>query len=153
MRMLALLVVLAGCVRDRPVDAPMISAQTPVTSAPPRATGAPPSGSADLSMIGTWEGVGTQDDGISWPMIVKVLSLEPGTCATADYPSLRCRAYWQCAGTADGVLQAEEHLIDDGATRCVDNGAMTMRLRGDGLLEWMWTGQGQSASSTLRRAR
>jgi hypothetical protein len=147
------LVLVAGCARERPVEAPVIAAETGTATSGRSGAAAPASPSPDPSIVGTWEGVGTQDDGLSWPMTVKVTSIEPGTCAAADYPSLRCRATWECVGTHAGVLHAEEHLIDDSATRCVDNGAMTMHLRGDGLLEWAWSAQGQSASATLRRAR
>jgi hypothetical protein len=148
---LSLVVLIAGCARERPVEAPVIAADA-ATVAPGR-IGAAASPAPDASMVGSWEGVGTQDDGLSWPMIVKLTSIEAGACATADYPSLRCRAAWDCIGVHAGALHAEEHLLDDGATRCVDNGAMTMHLRGDGLLEWAWSAQGQSASATLRRVR
>jgi len=145
MRRFALLLLLAACTRDRPVEAPVMAAESSAPMAVAR--------SLEGGIVGQWEGVGTQDDGLSWPMIVKVTTTEPGACASVDYPSLRCRASWECTSATDGSLRAEEHLLEDGATRCVDNGAMTMRLRADGLLEWSWSAQGQTASATLRRSR
>lgn len=101
-------------------------------------------------ILGTWEGVGTQDDGLSWPMKLDLVATE-GICATAEYPTLDCRAEWECTGRSGDVVRGVEHLVDDSPKRCIDKGAMTFQLKPDGTLDWHWKGQGQTASATLRR--
>jgi hypothetical protein len=98
--------------------------------------------------VGTWVGVGTQDDGQSWPMTVRITSTA-GVCAVASYVSLSCVAEWRCRGLEGAVLVASEHLRT-GQGRCVDEGEMQMQVEG-GVLEWSWRGKGQTANATLRR--
>lgn len=147
-----------ACVRVRPVEAPVIDVGRAgtvagelaeiVAEAPTLAVAA-----EAVGLIGRWEGVGAQDDGMTWPFSIEITSVQNGICGIASYPTLRCLAEWECTGFHDGVLTAEEHLREDGATRCIDDGSMTIRARPDGALDWHWTGQGQNATSTLRRAR
>ncbi len=145
-----------ACVKDRPVEAPVIDVGRGAPAREGLADGKPLSisaGFAQSGLVGRWEGIGAQDDGLTWPFSVEILSVQSGSCGAATYPTLRCQGEWECTGFKDGVLVADEHLLDDGATRCIDDGSMTMRMRTDGTLDWRWTGQGQNASSTMRRVR
>ena len=157
---IAFVVALAACAKTRPVEAPIVdipvgswdaaSARSLVTEAPPSAASAR---SEPGSIVGRWEGIGHQDDGQSWPIEVEIKTTKHGVCAEADYPSVPCRAEWLCIGELHGQMQAREKLVDDSARRCIDNGAMTLRVREDGLLEWTWSGQGQKAEAQLHRTK
>lgn len=149
----------AGCGKERPVEAPVVDvAIGPLdASARPLVIDHTPSTEAsgrDTSPItGRWEGIGRQDDGQTWPLVVELSSTGPGVCAAVEYPTVPCRAQWICTGEDAGVLHARERLLDDSARRCIDNGTMTMHLGPDDALEWTWSGQGQSAIAKLRRVR
>lgn len=122
---------------------PMLATDEPVAE--------PPSGPDPL--IGTWEGTGIQNDGQRWPMVVSITSVEPGRCATVEYPSIPCSAEWHCGSRAsDGTLVAVERLTE-GRDRCVDDGSLGMRVTGTGQLEWSWEGSGMTARATLSRSR
>lgn len=146
-----------ACGRERRVEAPVVEvAVGPVdaSAGQPRVTEAPPPDEeegVDGSITGRWEGVGVQDDGQSWDLVVDLSTTKAGPCAVAEYPTVPCRAQWICTGARGGYLQAREKLLDDSHLRCVDNGVMTMRLAADGTLEWTWWGQGQTAHAKLRR--
>jgi hypothetical protein len=148
-----------ACTPDRPVEAPVIEVGADAgMSAPlviePLPKGPSPNMSDARSIVGKWRGVGTQDDGQSWAMEVDITSIGPGRCATVIYPSIPCRAEWICTRTAaNGVVEAEEHLIDDSTHRCVDDGAMTMHVAADGTLDWKWTGPNETATARLKRVR
>jgi hypothetical protein len=158
---LAILVVMlaAACGKERPVEAPIVdvaiggwdaSARPLVIETAP-AQEEPRSESSGIT--GRWEGIGRQDDGQIWPMVVEISTTNMGACATVDYPSVPCRAEWLCLGEQRGTLQARERLLDDSASRCIDNGTMTMHVAEGGILDWTWSGQGQSARARLRRTR
>ena len=158
--MLALALALAagGCGKERPVEAPVIDVVVGAVdggmrplSVPRAPPSGPPGDSRDGRMVGTWTGVGRQDDGQEWELHVRIDSTEPGLCAHADYPTVPCAAEWLCEEVKDGVVHVHERLLQDSALRCVDNGKMTMRIGSDGLLDWRWTGQGQTATAKLRR--
>lgn len=118
----------------------------------PRVTEAPPpEESVDGSITGRWEGVGVQDDGQSWDLVVDVSTTKAGPCAVAEYPTVPCRAEWICIGARGGYLQARERLLDESHLRCIDDGVVSMRVAPDGTLEWTWRGQGQAAYARLRR--
>jgi len=155
-----LLLSLISCTRDRAVEAPVVdvavgtvdaggprpyTANEPIESEP-----AVPPGDTS-GMIGRWEGVGVQDDGQSWEIVVTVTSLR-GACATADYPTVPCKGQWICTSESHGVVTAREKLQGDSASRCIDNGTMTWRLQRD-VLDWTWSGQGQTARAQLHRTR
>jgi hypothetical protein len=86
-------------------------------------------------------------------MLVDLTSTRAGRCATVEYPSIPCSAEWICTRFEGGVLEARERLTGDSAGRCVDAGAMRMRIVEDGSLDWRWQRAPQSASATLRRPR
>jgi hypothetical protein len=150
------LMCVAACLKREPVSAPVIDvAATPLdASVLPIGEGPPPrSRGGEVALTGRWEGVGTQDDQTSWPMIVEISTTRAGVCAAVEYPSIPCRAEWVCMRDREGTLEARERLLDDSALRCVDDGTMTMRLTADGTLDWQWRGAGQSATAKLRRSR
>jgi hypothetical protein len=155
------LIALLACTPDRPVSAPTIEVPAQpaqvdggVVASPrdgPLAREHPPA-SADGTIVGRWHGVGTQDDGQSWPIVVDLFAIRTGVCAHVEYPSIPCRADWICTGARNGEVDAREHLLEDSATRCVDNGTMTMRYdTAKDELVWEWEGSGQSASGRLHR--
>jgi hypothetical protein len=164
MKSLALGVALAlfaliACANDKRVEAPVVDLAIPPLDAstayqiapatePRRET--PSSGG---SMTGRWEGIGTQGDGLTWPMVVTMTTTGVGLCATVDYPSIPCQAEWHCTRESQGgKVEALERLTGDSARRCIDNGTMWMRLGGDDTLIWNWSGQGETATATLRRS-
>lgn len=153
--------VVSGCGKERPVEAPVIDVAVATLDGSVRplvvdqGSGfATPSaaGTGDSQrLIGRWAGVGRQDDGQSWDLQVEITSITNGLCGHADYPTVPCRADWICEGERDGAVRVHEHLLDDSALRCIDNGSMTMRIGPDGQIDWRWTGQGQSAQAKLHR--
>jgi len=162
-RVLLVLVVVIGfalaCVQERPVAAPVIdvppgsdggASPVAVTPEPVTTDEAPPSG--DDPFIGRWQGIGTQDDGSSWPIVVDLFTLRPGVCAHVVYPTVPCTADWVCTGAKRGQIEAREHLQGDSVNRCVDGGTMTIRILRDEL-DWEWRGSGQTAGGRLHRAR
>jgi hypothetical protein len=105
------------------------------------------------SILGHWQGVGKQESGASWKMLVDVVALGPGLCGRARYPSIPCAADWICTEPSDGrTLRAREH-ITTGRDACIEGGEMTMQLTPEGALEWSWTGSGEVARSLLTRTR
>src|SRR5688572_24624340 len=148
-----------ACAQERSVSAPTIE----VPAQPAQVDGGGAAAARDVplvqersasgaTLVGRWQGVGTQDDGQSWPITVDLFSLRLGVCAHVEYPSIPCKADWICTGARNGEIDAREKLLEDSATRCVDNGTMTMHhdtARDE--LEWEWEGSGQSASGRLRR--
>jgi hypothetical protein len=157
---LALATAGAGCMKARPVEAPVVDIVTSAVDASAPAWATAPAGSHvrredDPAWVGRWEGIGRQDAQTTWPMVVELRATTPGVCATVSYPSIPCRAEWICSESAPDarVREATEHLLDDGSSRCIDDGTMVMRLEADGSLQWLWRGSGEIASATLRRAR
>src|SRR5207247_7947464 len=81
---------------DHHVEAPVVDLAIPpldastayqvVPAADPRRAEPPPSG-----ITGRWEGIGTQNDGLSWPMVVDLSGTSAGVCALVDYPSIPCK--------------------------------------------------------------
>jgi hypothetical protein len=147
-----------ACTPDRPVEAPVIDVGADAGGAPlviePMPKGPAPNMSEARNVVGKWRGVGTQDDGQSWVMEVEITSVSPGRCGTVVYPSIPCRAEWVCTRAAsNGVVEAEEHLIDDDQHRCIDAGSMTMHVAADGTLDWKWTGPNETATARLKRVR
>ncbi len=139
-----------GC---SPAPAPRPRAQPSVVVPAPTATiatdGDEPNSAVD-SFVGRWEGVGVQDDGSSWQMRVTLRGTRPGPCATVEYPTISCAAEWTCEQESGEVLRAREQLTE-GRDRCIDGGAIEMRLDTSGRLEWRYSGGGVSARATLRR--
>jgi hypothetical protein len=104
-------------------------------------------------VLGRWEGVGVQDSGSSWKMMVEIVGLGPGVCGHVRYPSLPCAADWICSARSDGQsLRAHEH-ITVGRSACIDGGQMTMALTPEGTLSWSWTGSGETAHAVLSRGQ
>lgn len=98
-----------------------------------------------------WEGVGHQNDGQTWPLVVTVRAAEPGRCASVDYPSIPCKAIWICTEIAeDGSLLGREELTE-GIDRCIDNGTLSMRFTPEGRMDWTWQRGDVTARSTLDR--
>ncbi len=107
---------------------------------------------AALSLLGRWEGTGTQDDGTSWPMVVDITALKRGACAKARYPTIPCAGAWMCIGESDGrTMMAVEH-ITEGQKACVEGGTMRLVLLPDGAIDWSWAGPGDAAHARLHRA-
>lgn len=140
-----------GC---SPAPAPRPRAQPSVVVPAPTATIATdgePSERGPESFVGLWQGVGVQDDGSSWQMRVSIHGTRAGACATVEYPTISCAADWFCQDDGGEVLRAREQLTE-GRDRCIDGGAIEMRLDTSGRLEWRYSGGGVSARATLRRA-
>jgi hypothetical protein len=140
-----------GCTKARPVEAPIIEIVLTQVDASAPVVASPARGEDESAIVGQWEGIGRQDARTTWPMIVDITTTELGLCATVDYPSIPCHGEWVCTGDTSGALEAVERLDEDSAERCVDGGAMAMRLASDGTLDWRWRGGGQTASAKLRR--
>jgi len=141
------------------LDIPRLGADASAPIAIGPSTNADPSRPSNVSgsVLGRWEGTGFQSDGLSWPIVVDIRSFT-GVCATADYPSIPCRAEWLCTGgdpqsvsPRGKPLEAVERLLGDSATRCIDNGTMEIRLVAEDTIMWIWTGQGVSAAAQLHR--
>jgi len=129
------------------IPAPMSVPEPAAFSAP----FAPPVMEA-TTLLGRWVGVGRQDRGSSWDMLVDIVGLGPGVCGRVRYPTLPCAAEWICSeGVSRGALRAREH-VTEGHEACVDGGEMTMTLLRDGRLAWTWTGSGEKAHAFLSRA-
>jgi hypothetical protein len=102
-------------------------------------------------ILGRWEGVGEQDSGSSWEMVVDIFGVGPGVCGRVRYPSIPCAAEWICSGRSDSrALRAHEHLTA-GREACIDGGEMTMSLTPEGTLSWSWTASGEKAHAVLTR--
>jgi len=139
-------VLMAACGGAPPtVTAPLASTTAAVTDGTPPAPPSAPDG-----LIGKWEGTGHQGRSGSWAMLVEIRTTEPGLCGTVEYPTIPCSAQWTCERLADGTLEAREHIVPR-TDRCVDNGAMSMRLSPDGKLDWRWAGAGDTAKALLTR--
>lgn len=111
-----------------------------------------PGGPHAVSILGRWEGTGTQDDGTSWLMVVDITNLKAGTCATALYPTVPCAGTWSCLAESDGrTMMAVEH-ITEGRRECIDGGTMRLVLAADGALDWSWAGAGDAARALLHRS-
>lgn len=152
---LAGLFVFAACAEGRPVEAPVTdvaigAVDAGATPSAPIAV-APPQDEAEFA--GRWEGIGVQDDGQSWDMIVTFDASRRGECAKAEYPTIPCHARWLCTSDLRGVVTAREKLEGDSAQRCIDSGSMTMTLLAKDVIDWTWSGQGQTARARLRRTR
>jgi len=128
-------------------------------TAAPRSTTAvpspPPAPARARSLLGVWEGTGTQSNGDSWPMVVQITSLAIGECATVRYPSLSCSGEWLCTETSDGAaLRGQEHILE-GRSICLD-GNVVMSLTVNDDLSWHWEGddhgRAMTAEATLHRA-
>jgi hypothetical protein len=86
---------------------------------------------ADTSLVGRWVGIGKQDSGSTWKMVLTIESLGAGRCATISYPSIPCGGHWQCSKPSDGfVLEGVEH-ITEGRGRCHDKVPVMVRLARD----------------------
>jgi hypothetical protein len=151
-------VTFGGCARERAVEAPVVEIAIPSLEAGAPALEVMPAARAEpwappaTQMTGRWEGVGIQDDGQTWPMIVDLSTVRAGACAVVDYPTVPCKATWFCTGESNGLVSAREKVAPESLGRCVDNGAMTWRIGPGDMLEWSWVAQGQSAHARLRRA-
>jgi hypothetical protein len=126
------------------------SAREPVSPSPPPRLAV----AAGSPLLGRWTGTGEQTSGDQWPMEVEVTSVDPGVCATVDYPSLGCSGEWRCTqASSEDVLDALEQITVDPRHQCVPTGHMTMRLRGSrDYAMWRWDGGRESARALLRRA-
>ena len=89
-----------ACPAPAEAPAPVVVAISPQPSAQPLVVPLPKRDGP--SLLGTWEGIGQQSDGPSWPMKVKVTTFRKGTCAFVSYPSLGCADQWDCTVNSDG---------------------------------------------------
>jgi hypothetical protein len=139
-----------GCPAPAEAPPPIVVAIVPQASAQPLVVPLP--NRDGPSLMGTWEGVGRQSDGPTWPMKVKVVSFRKGTCAFVDYPSLGCAGQWECTVNTDGQwLTGREHLTQ-GQTRCVDGGSVTLNFDVEQrAARFEWKGQGITAEAELKR--
>ena len=93
---------------------------------------APPAWHHDQSLLGRWEGLGSQSDGPSWTVAIEITSLGEGRCAEISYLSSGCVGWWECSRASDGRrIDAVEH-ITDGRGTCVDGAYVQAALQRSG---------------------
>jgi hypothetical protein len=133
------------------VEAPKSEDSAEEVATGPASAEPPPAAHGD-PLIGSWRGIGVQDDNQTWEIAVTIRSTEVGECATVQYPGIPCSGVWNCTEhTRDGDLLAQEKILQ-GRGVCIDNGTMTMRVTSAGTLDWSWEGGGGvHARATLRR--
>jgi hypothetical protein len=86
---------------------------------------------AAASLLGRWEGIGRQDSGPSWKMVLTIDALGPGRCATIAYPTIPCGGHWRCDERSDGFVLEATEVITDGVGRCHNNVPVMVRLARD----------------------
>jgi hypothetical protein len=103
-----------------------------------------------VALRGRWEGVGHQDGGESWPMIVDLETPRSGVCGRVVYPTIPCAAEWTCVEVGPRTIHAREH-VTEGQDACIDGGEMTLVPTREGKLAWSWRGSGEAARAVLTR--
>lgn len=105
----------------------------PLTIEPsrPAPAQAEPDPVATRTLLGRWEGIGKQDSGPTWKMILTISSLERGKCATVSYPSIPCGGVWRCDAPSDGFVLQGVEIITEGVGRCHNGVPVMVRLARD----------------------
>ena len=111
----------------------------------------------DKNIIGSWEGVGSQNNGSTWTIALEIpANLAIGSSATTiDYPSLKCSGFW----TLKQVI-GSEHIFEESITivpvgpgpHCITSGTVeiTYNNRND-TLNYSYKSGNSTATSTLTR--
>jgi hypothetical protein len=142
---------LAGCAPNPPdveVAAPEPALIEPSRPAP---NGQLPDAEAP-TLLGRWEGIGKQDSGPTWKMVLTIESLDKGKCARVHYPSIPCGGHWLCSKRSDGfVLEGVEHITAGGGL-CHTNVQVMVRLARDReSIQFVVEAGPDSAEATLKR--
>jgi hypothetical protein len=130
------------------ISAPMVDSSAPA---------AHDVGEAAKGIDGDWEGRGTQSDDRSWPMRVRLASMDHGLTAQVFYPDEGCIGDWAMHEVEHGLWEGDETIRSDPRHRCIPSGSVTLRQLDDGTLEWTWegidptTGADLSARAVLSR--
>jgi hypothetical protein len=103
------------------------------------------------ALRGRWEGVGHQESGASWAMVVDLEEPRIGACGRVVYPGIPCAAEWTCVEVGPRAVRAREH-VTEGQDACIDGGDLTLVPTREGNLAWSWRGEGEAARALLRRA-
>ena len=105
------------------------------------------------TLLGRWEGLGKQNSGPTWKMVLTIESLAAGRCATIEYPSIPCGGHWECAQPSDGLVLQGVERITDGRGQCHDNVPVMVRLARDRQsLDFAVEAGADSAEANLTRA-
>ncbi len=81
---------------------------------------------ATSEFAGTWQGIGVQNDGDTWPMVLEAFGHDGLPCARATYPphpgwDLSCVCLWECdqeASTPSRFVGVER--VVEGFGNCID---------------------------------
>lgn len=115
----------------------------PAGTAPRSGTG------AALPFVGKWIGSVFQIPAGTQQMYPVTMTISD-TGGSIDYPSLGCGGTLSVEARSQGVMTLRER-ITYGRSRCIDQGVVELRIAGD-RVEWIWTGSGYIARSSLTRA-
>lgn len=133
---------------------PEVATPQPVPIEPsPPATKLIPLPEADtLTLIGRWEGIGKQESGPTWKMVLTIDTLAVGKCATVSYPSIPCGGHWVCSEPSDGFVLTGVEVITTGVGLCHNEVPVMIRLARDGQSAQFLVEAGpDSAEANLRR--
>ena len=101
---------------------------------------------------GSWKGIGTQDDGSTWTITLKVPAklVVGGSAANIDYPSLNCGGRWTLESVSESKYVFEENIAY-GRNNCLVSGTVEITYNSDDTLSYFYTSQFGTANSTLTR--
>jgi hypothetical protein len=105
--------------------------------------------SVAAEFIGTWEGVGLQDNPPGeWPMVVELDGGTGPVVGTISYPTLNCHGQYFLEWADGGTIGVFEDITEGDA--CIDGDA-TFELQPGGSLKYRWTGERTTVDATLTR--
>lgn len=105
------------------------------------------------TLVGRWEGIGKQNSGPTWKMVLTIESLSAGRCATIEYPSIPCGGHWECDQPSDGLVLQGIERITAGRGQCHDGVPVMVRLARDRQsLDFAVEAGPDSAEANLTRA-
>lgn len=91
---------------------------------------------AESAFSGIWGGLGTQDNGSVWSVIVTIGS-GGGDAATIDYPSIPCAGYLTADRQGPRSASFKEHITFN-TERCIDNGRVELHAAGGEAVYYRW---------------
>lgn len=125
----------------------------PIDPTPPAAQLMPLADAETLTLIGEWQGIGKQESGPTWKMVLSIDALDAGRCATVSYPTIPCGGYWRCAEPSDGFVLSGVEVITTGVGLCHDEVPVIVRLARDRQsLQFLVEAGPDSAEANLRRS-
>ena len=134
------------------VMAPMLSAS--VKDEPPPSPSSDAGALQDMpNVAGRWGGRAQQSNGQSRELVLDVSVAGASLRARVNYPAQSCSGVWNLEPGASREWVGDERIAS-GTERCVENGAVHLRLTDAGGLEFDWReigGRGMTAKGTLIR--